>query len=143
MRQAYLDLVEKHRKEINDFPIAYAFSDAQLKEALEKLGATKDECVTIFGHGDIVKKENAPKFLAMLKRHTKEVQDALGDPEFAEAAFLYEMDNHEYAINWDGDADVLGCFGLDEEDLVKMNLEIPYLRARKKHMEHAREWDMI
>lgn len=143
MRQTYLDLLEKQRKEISDFPIAYAFSEQQLKEALEKLGATKEECVTLFNHGDIVKKENAPKFLAMLKRHTKEVQEALSDPEFAEAAFLYEMDNHEYAINWDGDEDVLSCFGLDEEDLVKMNLEVPYLRARNKHMEHAREWDMI
>ncbi len=143
MRQVYLDLLDKQRKEISDFPIAYAFNEQQLKEALEKLGATKDECVTIFNHGDIVKKENAPKFMAMLKRHTKEVQDALSDPEFAEAAFLYEMDNHEYAINWDGDWDVLNCFGLDEDDLVKMNLEVPYLRARNKHMEHAREWDMI
>ena len=143
MRQAYLDLLEKQRQEINNFPIAYAFDEKQLKVALEKLGATREECVTVYGHGDIVKKEDAPKFVAMLKRHTKEVQDALSDPEFAEAAFLYEMDNHEYAINWDGDWDVLNCFGLDEDDLVKMNLEIPYLRARKKHMEHAREWDMI
>lgn len=143
MRQAYLDLLDKQRKEISDFPIAYTFNEQQLKEALEKLGATKEECVTIFNHGDIVKKENAPKFLAMLKRHTKEVQEALSDPEFAEAAFLYEMDNHEYAINWDGDEDVLRCFGMDEEDLVNMNLEVPYLRARNKHMEHAREWDMI
>lgn len=143
MRQAYLDLLDKQRKEISDFPIAYAFDEKQLKAALEKLGATREECVTVFGHGDIVKKEDAPKFMAMLKRHTKEVQDALNDPEFAEAAFLYEMDNHEYAINWDGDWDVLNCFGLDEDDLVKKNLEVPYLRARNKHMEHAREWDMI
>ena len=38
MRQTYLDLLEKHRKEINEFPIAYAFNEQQLKEALEKLG---------------------------------------------------------------------------------------------------------
>lgn len=143
MRKAYLDLQEKHRKEINDFPIAYAFNNQQLKEALEKLGATKDECVTVFGHGDIVKKENAPKFLAMLKRHTKETQEKMKDPEFAEAAFLYEMDNHEYAINWDGDADVLACFGLDYEDLVKMGLEDAYRRARNQHMKNAEEWGMI
>lgn len=143
MRQAYLDLLEKQRKEISDFPIAYAFSDKQLKEALEKLGATKDECVTIFGHGDIVKKENAPKFIAMLKRHTKEVQEALKDEEFAYAAFLYEMDNHEYAINWDADEDVLRCFGLDEDDLIEMNLERVYLRARKQHLKNAEEWGMI
>lgn len=143
MRQAYLDLKEKHRKEIDEFPIAYAFNDEQLKEALEKLGATKDECVTIFEHGDIVKKENAPKFIAMLKRHTAEVKEALKDKNFAVAAFLYEMDNHEYAINYSGDEDVLGCFGLDEDDLIEMDLEAAYLLARKKHMDHARQWDMI
>lgn len=143
MRQVYLDLLEKHRKEISDFPIAYAFNEQQLKEALEKLGATKDECVTIFNHGDIVKKENAPKFLKMLKRHTDEVKDLLKDEEVAEAAFLYEMDNHEYAINWDGDDDVLRCFGLDFDDLKAMGLLNAYRRARNAHMKHAQEWGMI
>lgn len=143
-RQAYLDLQEKHRQEINNFPIAYAFSEQQLKEALEKLGVgSVKECVTIFGHGDIVKKENAKPFVDMLKRHTKEVKEALKDKEFAEAAFLYEMDNHEYAINWDGDADVLSCFGIDFNELKEMGLEDAYRRARNAHMKHAEEWDMI
>ena len=144
-RQAYLDLQEKHRKELNDFPIAYAFNDKQLQEALEKLGAKSvDECVTVMGSGDIVKKENGKPFLDLLKRQVKEVQDLLlSDMDIAEAAFLYEMDNHEYAINWSGDEDVLRCFGLDEDDLVKMDLEVPYLRARNKHMKHAEEWGMI
>ena len=143
-RQAYLDLQEEQRKEIEEFPIAYAFSKEQLEEDLKKLDAKREECVTIFNHGDIVKKENAPKFIDMLKRHTKEVQDELiKGEEFAEAAFLYEMDNHEYAINWDGDADVLGCFSLSEKDIVNKGLDRAYRRARNKHMKHAREWDMI
>jgi hypothetical protein len=144
MRQAYLDLQEKHRQEINNFPVAYAFSEQQLKEALEKLGAkSTKECVTVFNHGDIVKKENAKAFVDMFKRHTAEVKEALKDKEFAEAAFLYEMDNHEYAINWDGDDDVLGCFGMDYNDLVEMGLEDAYRRARNQHMKNAEEWGMI
>lgn len=144
MRQAYLDLLERQRKEISDFPIAYAFSDKQLAEALEKLGAeSTDECVTIMGHGDIVKKENAKPFLDMLKRHTKEMQDALLDEDFAEAAFLYEMDNHEYAINWTGDEDVLACFGLEWVDLEEKGIIDAYYRARRKHMKHAEEWGVI
>lgn len=143
--QAYLDLKDRQQKEISDFPIAYAFNDEQLKEALVKLGAKKEECVTIFGHGDIVKKENAKPFIEMLKRHTQEVKDELvKDEEFAEAAFLYEMNNHEYCINWDGDDDVLRCFGLDVDDLIASNLERPYLRARKEHMRIAHEeWEII
>lgn len=139
--QAYLALQKKHREEIEAFPIAYAFSEQQLKEALEKLGVNDiRECVTIFGHGDIVKKSDAGKFISMLKRHTEEMRESLKDEEFAEAAFLYEMDNHEYAINYDGDGDVLGCFGLEIDDLEKMGLARAYAIARKRHMDRAREW---
>lgn len=62
MRQAYLNLQKRQQKELEDFPIAYAFSDKQLEEALEKLGAEKSECVTVFGHGDIVKKKRCTSF---------------------------------------------------------------------------------
>ena len=144
MRQAYLDLQKKQHDEINNFPVAYAFSDEQLERALEKLGAkSKDECVTVFGHGDIVKRENAKPFLDMLKRHTQEVKEAMKNKEFAEAAFRYEMDNHEYAINWDGDADVLGCFSMDYKELREMGLEDAYRRARNGHMKYFEELGVI
>jgi len=142
-RQEYLDLQKRQQKELEDFPIAYAFNEKQLEEALIKLGAEKSECVTVFGHGDVVKKKDVPALYAMLKRHTKELHEALQDKEFAEAAFLYEMDNHEYAINWDGDADVLSCFSLDEKKLVEMGLDDAYRKARRAHMKHAEEWEMI
>lgn len=142
--KVYLELLEKQREEINNFPIAYAFNSKQLEEALNKLNAKKEECVTIFNHGDIVKKENAKPFIDMLKRHSKEVQSLIkNDHDIAEAAFLYEMDNHEYAINLSGDDDVLTCFGMDFDDLKDTGLLDSYRRARNKHMEHAREWEMI
>lgn len=143
--QAYLDLRKRHEKELSDFPIAYAFNDEQLKEALVKLGVVSTrECVTVFGHGDIVKKENAPKLIEMFKRHNEELREAmLADEEFAAAAFLYEMDNHEYSINLDGDDDVLNCFALSYEDLEKLNLLNAYNRARRAHYKHAQEWGMI
>lgn len=142
--KAYLELLEKHREELNNFPIAYAFDEKQLEEALKKLGATKEECVTIFGHGDIVKKPDAKRYINMLERHIDEIQELIEcDHEVAEEAFLYEMDNHEYAINYSGDEDVLSCFGLTEESLTELGLRRVYLNARKRHMKHAQEWDMI
>lgn len=141
--QAYLNLKKKQEEEFANFPIAYAFNDKQLTEALEKLGATKEECVTVFGHGDIVKRSDAKALIAMMKRHTKELQDALNDEEFAEGAFLYEMDNHEYAINWTADDDVLACFSLTFEDIRKKGLMDAYNRARHAHYKHAEEWGMI
>lgn len=92
--EAYLDLQKRQQKELEDFPIAYAFNEKQLEEALKKLGAKKEECVTLFNHGDVLKKTDVPAFKTMLKRHTKELQEAMKNEDFAEAAFLYEMDNH-------------------------------------------------
>lgn len=144
-KQEYLDLQNRHRKEVEDFPIAYAFNDEQLKEALVKLGAkSTKECVSVFGHGDIVKKKNAKPFIEMLKRHTREVQEKLkSDPEFAEAAFLYEMDNHEFAINWSGDDDVLSCFGITFDDIRKWGLQLAWESACRKHHKHMEEWGVI
>ena len=145
-KQEYLDLKKRHEQEVSDFPIAYAFNDEQLKEALQKLGVESvSECVTVFGHGDIVRRGDAKKFIDMLKRQTKEVKDKLiEDKEFAEGAFLYEMNNHEYCINYDGDDEVLRCFGLEWEDLKIYGLENAYRSARNEHMRLAREeWDLI
>ena len=143
-KQEYLDLKKKHEKEVSDFPIAYAFNDEQLKEALIKLGVkSTKECVTVFGHGDIVKKEDAKRLIQLLTDHSNEIQrKMLEDSELAQAAFLYEMDNHEYAINYDGDEDVLRCFGwtLDELENVSLDLANAYERARSNHFVNAREW---
>lgn len=136
-RQEYLDLKSEHEEELNKFPIAYAFNEEQLARALEKLGATKEECVTVFGHGDIVKREDAKRFIEMLERHTEEIKEKLKDDvEFAEAAFLYEMDNHEYAINWSADEDVLDCFCINWEFIRKHGLQMAYDSARNKHFKH-------
>lgn len=143
-RNEYLELKKRHQKELEEFPIAYAFSDKQLEEALEKLGATKEECVTVFGHGDIVKRTDAKALVKMFERHTKELKQKLkNDHDFAEAAFRYEMDNHEYAINWTGDEDVLACFSITFDDIRKWGLQRAYSQARRKHMEDAEKWGMI
>lgn len=141
--EAYLELTKRHQKEMNEFPIAYAFDGKQLEEALEKLGATKEECVTVFNMGDVMKKVDVPRFKAMLKRHKEELLEAMKDDKFAEEAFLYEMDNHEYAINWSGDEDVLACFNMDVAKLREMGLTGAYRRARIQHMKNAEEWGMI
>ena len=143
-RQEYLDFKKQQEKEFAEFPIAYAFNEKQLKEALEKLGATKEECVTVFGHGDIVKRTDAKALIALLERHTEDLKQKLkDDPEFAYAAFLYEMDNHEYAINWSADEDVLDCFSINWDFIRKYGLQMVYDQARNQHMRNAEEWGMI
>ena len=47
----------------------------------------------------------------------EKANDPLRDYEHAYQAFLYEMYNHEYAISWQGDWDVIRCFAnVDGED---------------------------
>lgn len=143
-KQEYLDLKKEHQKEFEEFPIAYAFNDKQLEEALEKLGATKEECVSVFGHGDIVRREDAKALIALLDRQDKEMKAKLRkDPEFAEAALLYEMNNHEYAINWTADEDVLAAFNITFEFIRKYGLQEAYNRARTQHFKLAEEWGTI
>jgi hypothetical protein len=143
-RQEYLEFKKRQEKEFEEFPIAYAFNDKQLEEALAKLGATKDECVTVFDHGDIVKKKDVNALIALLQRHTRELRDKLReDKEFAYEALLYEMDNHEYAINLSGDEDVLDCLNLDWDMIQRWGLQTIYEQARDQHMRNARDWGMI
>ena len=143
-RQGYLDLKKRHQKEFEEFPIAYAFNDKQLQEALEKLGATKEECITVFGHGDIVKRTDAKALVKMLERHTKELREKIRtDSNFAYEALLYEMDNHEHAINWSADEDVLDCFSIDWDFIRKHGLQMAYDSARNKLFKHMDEWGVI
>lgn len=143
-KQEYMDVRSRHQKEFDEFPIVYAFNDEQLKEALEKLGAKKEECVSVFGHGDIVRREDADKLIQLLDRQREELlQRMRDDPIFAEAAFLYEMDNHEYAINYSGDEDVLDCFGITFEHINRWGLQYAWNMAKRKHMENAKKWGMI
>lgn len=141
-RQEYLDLKQRHQKEVEDFPIAYAFNGKQLKEAIEKLGATKQE-VTTLGYGTVIKKTDIPAFEELLEDQRHELKMTMRDKEFAYEAFSYEMDNHEYAINWSGDDDVLSCFNLIYAQLDELDLEEVYQRAAREHMKRAREWEMI
>ena len=45
-----------------------------------------------------------------LEKAMEAANDPLRDYEHAKNAFKYEMLNHEYAINWQGDWDVINCF---------------------------------
>jgi len=35
---SYLELKEKHQKEVNEFPMFFAFNDKQFKEGMKKFG---------------------------------------------------------------------------------------------------------
>ena len=61
------------------------------------------------GYGGYMQRKDLPK----LKEFTEndKINELMKDYDFAYEAIFYEMGNHEYHINWEGDYDVMSCFG--------------------------------
>lgn len=108
--ETYQEMQVRHQREFGEFPCAFAFSDRQFEEALEKLGARGPEDVAYVTAGGFILRENIPAWNEMGERFDRELREAMEDPHFAHGAFLYEMGNHEYHINLQGAWDVCSCF---------------------------------
>lgn len=67
--------------------------------------------------------------------------NCINDYEYQKAAFLYEMYNHEYGINWQADYDTLSAFGnikWHEDDLNAYFEELQFTELQKKAYLDAR-----
>lgn len=129
--ETYKDFRTARQEAFNKLPIFWAFSNKQLEEALAKRGFTMDDAGRVlyrFGNGGFYLKTDSETVKAFFARNWEgELHDLMeGDNSFAEDAFEYEMLNHEYPINWQGDWDVVSCFGTVEYDECKDGAD--YLR---------------
>jgi len=111
----YLELKDRHMKDIDDFPMFFAFNKEQFAEGLEKLGATQGEVCSI-PHGGIIRKTDAKAFCDMILRHSKETEEALKDDLFLIEAMAYELANHEYCITYDAEP-ALMAIGIAKDDV--------------------------
>ena len=92
---------------------------------MKRLGCTPDDLVR-FAPGGYMRRSDVGALKDLLKRQTQELTERMSTYDFAFAAFLYEMGNHEYHINGQADWDVVSCFGTVEYDDEKGGLS--YLR---------------
>jgi len=97
----YTELKNKHEKMFNDFPIAFSFSNKQLKEGMQKLGVSDISEVVSVGAGGFVRKTDSEKLGRLIADMEKEMEDALKDKDFLIEALLYELGNHEYGYTGD------------------------------------------
>ena len=109
----YLEQKQRHQKEIDDFPMFFAFSEKQLNEGLEKFGATTKEIARIPGNG-FIRKTDVRMFGDLLLRLNLELETALKDDDFLTDAIRYELGNHEYCITYDA-APTMDCLRIDLE----------------------------
>lgn len=152
----YKEYREQREKEMNELPIFWAFSTEQFMEEIKKRtkattieGAAK--LVYRFGNGGFYLKEDAHIIHDYFNKKDP-LPELMKDYNFALDAILYEMNNHEYAINWQADWDVCSVFGKVEYTEAEDELEQyfnqlhweditrkAYLDAKREHYKMAEE----
>ena len=113
----YREYREVKQKSFDELPIFFAFGMRQFKEAMEERGLTEKDTDKIYslGAGGYYLRSDAPLIRAWFSKKD-ELPELMKNYEFAEDAFFYEMKNHEFGINSQGDWDVCSCFGDCEYD---------------------------
>ena len=149
----YKEYREQREKEMNELPIFWAFSNKQLEEEMNKRGLTLKDADKIyrFGNGGFYLRSDAPQIRDYFNKPNR-LSDLMKDYDFALDAILYEMNNHEYAINWQADWDVCSVFGKVEYTEAEDELEQyfnqlhweditrkAYLDAKREHYKMAEE----
>ena len=131
----YLALKKKHQKEINEFPIFFAFNQEQFEEGKFKLGVTKNTELIDIGYGGFIRASDKQAYIDMYKRMDEEHKEAMQDEEYCYWMFLYELGNMEYYITRDLE-DTFGACGLTEEEVTTNPMLMNALRkARKDYLE--------
>lgn len=149
----YKEYREARQKAFNELPIFYAFSNEQFEEEMNKRGLTINDTDKVYkcGNGGFYLKSDSDKIKAWADREDP-IDELMKDHDFAVSAFRYEMDNHEYAINYyQGDWEVCGCFvktkwGEDKDytdyltEAGREDLIPAYEEARRSHYKAAEDW---
>ena len=141
----YKEYKKARQDEFNNLPIFFAFSNEQFKRAMEERGLTENDVDKVYrfgGTGGFYLKKDADIIRNFMNKPDK-LNEYMKNPEFAESAFYYEMGNHEYHINWQGDWDVCSCFGdceySDGKTYVDYLTEIGYTQEIINAFELARK----
>jgi hypothetical protein len=139
---SYLKLKEQQQKEVNDFPMVFAFSKEQFEKAMQKLGLTVKDTDKIYsiGGGGYIRKTDSEAFGNMFKKHKKEMDSAIAEDltgdGFIYEMFNYELSNHEYVITGDTE-DTINALGLTIEEIQQ---DKRLLHALKKACKYQEEW---
>jgi hypothetical protein len=119
----YNEFKTQIQSEFNDFPIAYAFSDKQLKEGLEELGVKDTSEVSGVGSGGFIRKSDKQSFIDLCTKHSDRTEEFLSKDENLKSALVYELGNHEYCITGNPQ-EAFEALGIDETKRTKIILKL-------------------
>lgn len=136
----YTELQNKHSKQVNEFPMGFAFSDKQFEEMKVKLGVTDNKELLRIPAGGFIRKTDKEAFNKLFAEINREDEEAMKDDEYLYQGFLYELANHEFCITGDP-SDTLDCFGLTidevraDERLLKL-----FKKARNEYVNNCEDY---
>ncbi len=127
----YAELRDRHLKEINDFPIKFAFDYQQFKQMMKEWGLHPkrdiNRIVAIKNTGGFIRRTDFPIFMDINRRHKAELRQALENDDFFTEACIAEFANHEMCYNhYQGHYDVLTTLGFKLKDINRENEEDYY-----------------
>lgn len=139
--EKYSEMKKRHQREISQFPLGAAFTGEQFSEMMKKFGLTsadKDQICNL-GAGLYCKKDDMEDFKVMMRRHRKEVKDAMMDKsygeDFAYHAFLHEFNNYECGYTGEFEVGIAALY-LTHEEIEKVRwLKNAYDKAKKVAMD--------
>lgn len=137
----YVALKNQHQKEVNEFPLGFAFNEEQFNEMMAKWNLTPDDVDKIYRFGSVfgafVRKSDSKALHEMLDRHVKERETAIKEnkDDYLYHMFNYELANHEYSYTEDV-TDTLDALDLTLEDIkADPRMDEALKRACKHQME--------
>lgn len=135
----YKTMKDQHQKEVNDFPMFFAFSNSQFDEGMKNFGLEPSDTDKIYslGGGGYYKKTDAEKLHSMFNRHDEEMKTAMSNETFIYDMFYYELGNHEYTYTYDI-TQTIGSLGLTIEEINNNSL---LLNGLEKACKAQKEWD--
>lgn len=119
----YYNLKQKQQKEVNEFPMFFAFSNNQFVEGMVKLGLDPSDTDKIYsiGAGGYIRKSDSKRLSNLFDKNEAEMQKAIDEDitglGFVYDMFLYELNNHEYGYTLDVE-DTLNALDLSYDDII-------------------------
>lgn len=129
--EKYIEMSNRHNKEVNALPLFAAFSEKQFEEN----GVPADEAVYI-GGGVYCRKQDAKFVFAEFARMGREEEEARekADEGWWYEAFRYELANHEYCITHEWE-ETLHALLLTEKDMEENEMLMrAFKRARRDYL---------
>ena len=126
----YQELKTKHAKILSEFPMFFAFSNAQLEEGIKKTQTSAEFLCRVPG-GGFIRKADKDAFKAMLSGFDTDRKDCFADDAHLTEALRYELGNHEYGYTGNA-TDALNTLemSLDNERDARI-----FAAARKQYVE--------